>query len=139
MMELKESCIAPPVILLLITAQRGERQKNNHSSLLYNVKKNKNCLVAKKYINERLLKYSACRSRRATFVLSVDVVTYVQVQVCDLEVVGRLAYIVGAEQLGHGCALVSCGGRLLGAHLLGRGGRRRHLEDTDAHAQRSGD
>lgn len=26
------------------------------------LKKKKNCLVAKKYINERLLNYSACRS-----------------------------------------------------------------------------
>ena len=55
----------------------------------------------------------------ATFVLSVDVVTYVQVEVCDLEVVGRLADVVGAEQLGHGCTLIGRCGRLLGAHLLG--------------------
>lgn len=54
----------------------------------------------------------------ATFVFSVDVVTDVQVEVCDLEVMGRLAYVVGAEQLGHGCTLVSCCGRLLGSHLL---------------------
>ncbi len=54
-----------------------------------------------------------------TFVLSVDVVTDVQVEVCDLEVVGCLTHIVGAEQLGHGCTLVSCCGRLLCAHLLG--------------------
>lgn len=59
----------------------------------------------------------------ATFVLSVDVVTYVQVEVRDLEVVRCFAYVVGAEQLGHGCTLVSCCGRLLGTHLLGRGGR----------------
>lgn len=55
----------------------------------------------------------------ATFVLNMDVVTDVQVEVCDLEVVRRLAYVVGAEQLGHGCTLVSCCGCLLGAHLLG--------------------
>lgn len=55
----------------------------------------------------------------ATFVHSVDVVTDVQVEVCDLEVVGRLAYVVGAEQLCHCCALVSGCGRLLGAYLLG--------------------
>lgn len=40
------------------------------------------------------------------FVLGVDVVADVQVQVGDLQVVGRLAHVVGAEQLGHGGALV---------------------------------
>lgn len=53
-----------------------------------------------------------------TFVLSVNVVADMQVEVRDLEVVGRLAYVVGAEQPGHGRALVGCCGRLLGAHLL---------------------
>lgn len=67
----------------------------------------------------------------ATFVLNVDVVADVQVQVCDLEVVGGLAYVVGAEQLGHGRTLLRCCGRLLGAYLLGRGWRRRHLASTD--------
>lgn len=49
----------------------------------------------------------------------MDVVTDVQVEVCDLEVVGRLTYVVGAEQLCHRCTLVSSCGRLLGAYLLG--------------------
>lgn len=61
--------------------------------------------------------YSRCKSD--TFVLSVNVVTDVQVEVCDLEVVGCLTYIVGAEQLGHCCILVSSCGCLLGTHLLG--------------------
>lgn len=67
----------------------------------------------------------------ATFVLGVDVVTYVQVQVRDLEMVGRLAHVVGAEQPGHARRLVGGRRRLLGAHLLGRGGRRRHLVNKD--------
>lgn len=53
----------------------------------------------------------------------MDVITDVQVEVCDLEVMGRLTYVVGTEQLGHGCTLVSCCGRLLGSYLLGGGGR----------------
>lgn len=53
----------------------------------------------------------------------MDVVTDVQVEMCDLEVVGRLTNIVGAEQLGHRCTLVSGCGRLLGPHLLGCGRR----------------
>ena len=53
----------------------------------------------------------------------MDVITDVQVQMCDLEVVGRLTHIVGAEQLGHGRTLVSGCGRLLGSHLLGCGRR----------------
>lgn len=61
--------------------------------------------------------YNLCKS--STFVLRVDVITDVQVKVCDLEVVGCLTYIVGAEQLGHRCMLVSSCGCLLGTHLLG--------------------
>lgn len=59
----------------------------------------------------------------ATFFLHVDVVADVQVEVHDLEVVGGLAHVVGAEQLGHGRALLRRRGRLLRAHLLGRGRR----------------
>lgn len=56
--------------------------------------------------------------RYATFVLSVDVVADVQVEVGDLQVVGRLAHVVGTEQLGHRRTLVGCWGGLLGPHLL---------------------
>lgn len=56
--------------------------------------------------------------RYATFVLSVDVVADVQVEVGDLQVVGRLAHVVGAEQLGHRRTLVGRWGGLLGTHLL---------------------
>lgn len=82
------------------------------------------------WLTEPLIKTESWKSACVTFVLSVDVIADVQVKVCDLEVVGCLAHIVGAEQLGHGRALVSSRGRLLGAHLLGCQGRRRHLENT---------
>lgn len=49
----------------------------------------------------------------------MDVVTDVQVKVCDLEVVGCLTYIISSEQLGHRCILVSSGRCLLSTHLLG--------------------
>lgn len=61
------------------------------------------------------------------FVLCVNVVADVQVQVGDLQVVGGLTHVVGAEQLGHGRALVRRRGGLLASHLLRRRGRRRHL------------
>lgn len=80
-----------------------------------------------KYDPETNQKQVLCE--RGTFVLGVDVVADVQVEVRDLQVVGRLAHVVGAEQPGHGGALVGRRGRLLGAHLLGRGGGGRHLEE----------
>lgn len=48
----------------------------------------------------------------------MDVVADVQVQVCDLQVVRRLAHVVRTEEASHGGVLV-CRRRLLGAHLLG--------------------
>lgn len=101
--------MAPPVILLLITAQMKKG---------IDIEK---CVKKKKVIwhcnmNKKKKKMICIY---ATFILRVDVVTYVQVEVCDLEMVRRLAYVVGTEQLGHGRTLVSCCGRLLGAHLLG--------------------
>lgn len=63
--------------------------------------------------------WSIWESVYVTFVLSVDVVTDMQVQVCDLEVVGCFAHVVGTEQLCHSGILVSSRGRLLHAHLLG--------------------
>lgn len=53
----------------------------------------------------------------ATFVLSMDVVTDMQVEVCNLQVMGGFTHVVGTEQLGYSCTLISGCGRLLGAHL----------------------
>lgn len=49
----------------------------------------------------------------------MNVIADVQVKVCDLEVVGRLTYVIVPEQFGHFCILVSSCGCLLGTHLLG--------------------
>lgn len=69
-----------------------------------------------------------CIRRSHAFVLGVNVVADVQVQVGDLQVVGRLGHVVGAEQLGHGGALIRRWRGLLAAHLLRRRGRWRHLQ-----------
>lgn len=58
------------------------------------------------------------RDTSHAFVLGVDVVADVQVQVGDLQVVGRLAHVVGTEQLGHRRALVCRRRGLLASHLL---------------------
>lgn len=70
----------------------------------------------------------AVRVASRAFVLAVDVVADVQVQVGDLQVVGRLAHVVSAEQLRHRGALVCRRRCLLASHLLRRRGRRRHLQ-----------
>lgn len=99
-MELKESCMAPPVILLLIAIQR-EEVKTQHEQDKINV-----------FIHKRP-KYVCL-----TLVFSMDIITDVQVQVFDLKVMRGLTYVVGTEQPGHVCTWISCCGCLLGSHLL---------------------
>ena len=119
--------MAPPVILLLTTTQRKkhERTQTGHS------KKTSQKCAHVSFVARMAMLFSLQSAR--TFVLGVDVVADVQVQVCDLEVVRGLAHVVVAEQPGHAGALVGRSRRLLRTHLLGCRGRRRVLEDTHTH------
>lgn len=99
-MELKESCMAPPVILLLIAAQRTEAKTEAEDDKMNRLTQGRAPYV------------------RPTLVFSVDVIADVQVQVFDLEVMRGLAYVVGIEQPGHVCTGISGCGCLLGSHLL---------------------
>lgn len=77
--------MAPPVILLLITAQRKERQRRGKSKLFTELQ------MCFRLFNEPdnvwICPITYSKSEHVTFVLSMDVVTDVQVQMCDLQVV----------------------------------------------------